>query len=121
MYSRITIDEVEERDVDDERPTLRAIGYELRPEQMRPNVWEYEAGESNVSHRQDEQEELYVVLDGRFDVTIERDGEREVLELSRHDCLVVPPESWRQLEAREESTLLVVGSPNVKDDGIVDE
>lgn len=115
MYSRCTIDEVEPREIDGIDPSLRAIGYELRPEKMRPGVWEYEADESNNLHRQEEQEELYVVLSGRFEMEIE--GER--IDLAEGDTVVVDPDAWRQLTASEDSRLLVVGAPNVSDDGIV--
>lgn len=122
MYSVVTLEDVEERAFDETGPTLRSIGYQLRPGEMRPAIWEYDAGESNRYHRQGEQEELYVVLDGTFDVTLERGDDRDVVALEKHDCLVVPPETWRQLEATEDgSSILVVGSPNVKDDGILEE
>ncbi|ELY61898.1 cupin domain-containing protein [Natronolimnohabitans innermongolicus] len=118
MYSLTDIDAVEPRELEDEAPTLLPIGLELQPDEMRPSVWEYAKGEENAYHRQGEQEELYVVLEGTVDVTVERENERDVVELTRGDVLVVPPESWRQLRAVEESRVLVVGAPNVKDDGI---
>ncbi len=122
MYSLVTLEEVDEHTFDERGPTLKSIGYHLQPAQMRPAIWEYDAGESNRYHRQNEQEELYVVLEGSFDVTIERGDERDVVALEKHDCLVVPPESWRQLEATADgSSVLVVGAPNVKDDGILEE
>ena len=120
MYSVVNLEDVQPREFDD-APTLRSIGHELRPAEMRPAVWEYEAGEKNVHHRQEQQEELYVVLEGAFDVTIERDDEREVVSIENGDCLLVPPESWRQLEAVEDGTVLVVGAPNVKDDGVLED
>lgn len=115
MYTYRSIDEVEPQSIEGIDPRLRAIGYDLRPDEMRPSVWEYNAGESNNRHRQGEQEELYVVLSGAFVMEVE--GER--LDLEDGDVIVVPPDSWRQLTAREESRILVVGAPNVKDDGIV--
>ena len=116
MYARCTIDEVEPQEIDGIEPSLRSIGYELRPTEMRPSVWEYGEGESNNRHRQEEQEELYVVLSGSFEVEIE--GER--LDLEAGNVIVVEPDAWRQLTAREDSRLLVVGAPNVKDDGVVE-
>ena len=120
MYSLKSLEDVDERELDTEAPTLRPVGLELRPQKMRPSVWEYRTGEENVFHRQGEQEELYVVLEGSFDATIEYEDDREVLELHTDDFLVVPPESWRQFEALERSRLLVVGAPNVPDDGILE-
>lgn len=121
MYSLTTLENVESRDLEEIEPTLLPIGLELGPEKLRPSVWQYEKGEENTYHRQREQEELYVILEGTVDVTIERDDDRDVVTLTKHDCLVVPPESWRQLRALEESTVLVVGAPNVKDDSILEE
>lgn len=120
MYSYVSVEEVDARELEDGAPTLRSVGLELQPEEMRPSVWDYKAGEENAFHRQGKQEELYVVLEGALDVTIERDDEREVIAVEEGDYLVVPPESWRQLEAREPSRVLVVGAPNVADDGIVE-
>ncbi|WP_254768187.1 cupin domain-containing protein [Salinilacihabitans rarus] len=121
MYSMVTLENVEPRELEGQVPTLLPVGYELRPEEMRPNVWQYEAGEENAFHRQTEQEELYVVLDGAISMTVERGDDRDVLELEPHDVVVVPPHSWRQLRAVEPSTVLVVGAPNVKDDAVVEE
>lgn len=120
MYSMVSLEDVDARELEGGAPTLRSVGHELRPEEMRPAVWEYEVGEENAYHRQEQQEELYIVLEGTFDVTIERDDEREVVALEEGDCLLVPPESWRQLEAVEDGRVLVVGAPNVKDDGILE-
>ena len=114
-YEKVSLDDVEQRDIDGVEPALRAIGYELRPSEMRPSVWEYAPGESNNRHRQEQQEELYVVLDGR----LEMDVDDETVSLTAGDCVVVPPESWRKLRATEQSRVLVVGAPNVSDDGVL--
>lgn len=131
LYSLVDIDDVEPCELEDAAPTLLPIGLELQPENMRPSVWEYDRGEENTDHRQGEQEERYVVLEGTVDVTIEREREvdgngdrerkRDRIELTSGDVLVVPPKSWRQLEAIEKSPVLVVGPPNVKADAILEE
>ena len=121
MYSLVDPERVDPRDIEGIAPALLPIGPELQPSQLRPSIWHYEQGEENVYHRHEEQEELYVVLEGTLDVTIEREGERDVVELSKHDVLVVPPGSWRQLEAVEESRVLVVGAPSAADDAIVED
>lgn len=113
-YAKVDLDELEQRDVDDIEPSLLAVGYELRPSEMRPSVWAFAPGESNERHRQREQEELYVVLDGRLEMEVEG----ETFEVATNEFVVVPPGSWRQLTAEEESRVLVVGAPNVKDDAI---
>lgn len=114
MYKRANLEELERRDVDDVEPRLLAVGYELRPEKMRPSAWAFAAGESNNRHRQREQEELYLVLDGRF--AVEVDGEE--FEVGAGEVVIVPPDSWRQFTALEDGTLFVVGAPNTKDDAI---
>lgn len=114
MYSRVSLEDVESTDVEGIDPVLKSVGYHLRPDEMRPSVWEFEEGDATNRHRQGEQEELYVVLEGAFDVEVEE----ETFGVEAGDYLLVPPESWRQLTATEPSTLLVVGAPNVKDDGI---
>ncbi|ELY85564.1 cupin domain-containing protein [Natrialba taiwanensis] len=121
LYSVVSLDTVESRELDELEPTLLPVGLELQPEQMRPSVWHYERGEESTYHRQDEQEELYVVLEGTVDVTVERETERDVVTLTEHEFMVVPPESWRQLEAVEESRVLAIGAPNVADDSIVED
>ncbi|WP_129114838.1 cupin domain-containing protein [Halegenticoccus tardaugens] len=115
MYSRVTLDEVEVRDLDATEPSLKAVGYELRPERMRPNVWVYEAGESSNRHYQREQEELYHVLSGRFEVTVDD----ETFEAGPGEVIVVPPEAERKLTATAAGEVFVVGAPNAKDDGVV--
>lgn len=117
MYKRVNFEDLEIREVDGIEPGLKAVGYELRPEKMRPSLWQFDAGESNRRHRQREQEELYVVLNGRLAMEVE--GER--FEVAEGDAIVVPPESWRQLTAKEESRVFIVGAPNVKDDDIPQE
>lgn len=77
-----------------------------------PSVWEFAPGDSNERHRQREQEELYVVLDGR----LQMDVEGETFTVTTNDYIIVPPESRRQLTAEEESRVLVIGAPNVKID-----
>lgn len=116
-YAKVNLGDVEPRDVEGLEPALRAVGYELRPSKMRPSVWEFEAGDANNRHRQAEQEELYVVLEGRL--RMEVDG--EAFDVTAGDYVVVPPESWRQLVAETGSLVLVVGAPNVSDDGILEE
>ncbi|WP_135825136.1 cupin domain-containing protein [Halorussus ruber] len=133
MYEKTSLAALETRDVEDIEPDLKAVGYQLRPQKMRPSVWEFEAGETNNWHRQGEQEELYYVLSGEFLVTVESRGEsegegereendeRETFELGSDEVVVVPPETWRQFEALEDGRMLVVGAPSVKDDGITED
>ncbi|WP_224268559.1 cupin domain-containing protein [Haloprofundus salinisoli] len=115
MYSRVNLADVDAYDADAADARVKPVGYHLRPAQMRPNVWTFERGESTPYHYQEEQEELYVVLEGRFELRIED----ETLELDPDDYVVVEPEAKRRLTAVEGGTVLVVGAPNVKDDGVI--
>ena len=122
MPARLSLDEMESVEIDrpDSDATVLPIGYELRPTEMRPAVWELPKGESTPFHRQREQEELYLVLSGRFSVrTVEEDEAETTFELGPRDVLVVEPEVARQLTALEDGELFIVGAPNVKDDGVV--
>lgn len=120
-YTKVSLDDVEAHDLEDPERTILPIGVELRPAEMRPSVWEYEEGQTSNRHYQREQEELYVPLSGRFEFQIEeQDGSDDaVLELASGDYLVVDPQTVRQLTATEAGRILVVGAPNVKDDGVV--
>jgi quercetin dioxygenase-like cupin family protein len=121
MPARLSLDDIDPVAVDrpDTEASVLPIGYELRPEKMRPAVWNLPTGESTPYHRQREQEELYLALSGRFEVRIEAEGGEETFELATRDVLVVEPEVARQVTALEEGELFVVGAPNVKDDGVV--
>lgn len=114
---KVSLDDLDPQEIDDVEPTLRAVGYELRPSRMRPSVWEFASGESNNRHRQREQEELYIVLDGRLQMEVEG----ETFTVTADDDIVVPPESWRQLTAEEASRVLIIGAPNVQDYAIDEE
>jgi quercetin dioxygenase-like cupin family protein len=121
------LDEVAAEGVDTDA-TVLPIGYELRPRKMRPTVWRYAAGDSSTFHRQREQEELYLVLEGRFEARLREGvgdgdagdaGDERRVELGPRDVLVVEPDCARQLTALEAGELFVVGAPNVTDDGVV--
>ncbi len=117
MYSKISLDSVESRDIDVDgvNPKLKAIGYELKTENMRPSVWIYEKGDSNNLHKQEKQEELYYIIDGKIEIEVDDD----LLELAKDDFVVVSPDSWRKIRALEKSIVLAIGAPNVKDDAII--
>lgn len=81
---------------------------------MRPNVWVFEAGDIGNRHHHREQEELYLVLDGRFRLEIDD----ESIELEADDIVVVSADELWQVTALEDGTLFVVGAPNVANDGV---
>lgn len=117
MYTKTSLDELDEIDIDVEGvdPILKSVGYELNTEKMRPSVWIYDSGDSNNLHRQAEQEELYYIIDGR----IEMEVDDEIFEVKKGEFVVVSPDSWRKITSLEESVVLAIGAPNVKDDAIL--
>ncbi|USZ69945.1 cupin domain-containing protein (plasmid) [Halorussus salilacus] len=121
MYEKTSLDDLEPRDVEGIEPRLRAVGYQLRPDEMRPSVWEFETGETNNWHRHEAQEELYYVTDGEFVMTVQGGDEEETFDLRAGDFVVVPPETWRQLEALSDGRVFVVGAPSEKDDAITEQ
>ncbi|KAB1185204.1 MULTISPECIES: cupin domain-containing protein [Haloferax] len=121
MYDRVNLSDLElhENTIADGR--VRAVGYELRPKKMRPSVWVFESGEHSTKHYQKEQEELYHVLSGQFEMTFFDDegDETEALTLEPGDVVVVSPDEVRQLGCVEDGEVFIVGAPNAKDDGVV--
>ncbi len=117
MVTRVDLADLEAIELDGVEPSLKSVGYSLETEQMRPNVWLYEAGETNSLHNHAQQEELYYLIDGR--VTIEVDETDWTL--SPGEFLAVPPASWRRVSADDRSTLLVVGAPNAAGDETIAE
>jgi quercetin dioxygenase-like cupin family protein len=122
-YSKIHLDEAEDRARTPAEPVVRAIGYELRdagdsrPREMRFNYFYYEEGDTARRHRQEKQEELLFVVDGRIEVEVDDD----VFTASTGDFVVIDPDSWRQVRALADTELLAVGAPNVADDHVIDE
>ncbi|MFC4357845.1 cupin domain-containing protein [Halobium salinum] len=116
--TKLNLNSVEARDLDEFDPRLKAVGYELRPEEMRPSVWQFDPDERMNRHYHEEQEELYHVLSGRFVLELGESGEEE-MELEAGDVTVVAPETVRQLRCVEPGEVFVVGAPPVKDDGVV--
>jgi gentisate 1,2-dioxygenase len=101
MYSRASLDELDGRDIDGIEPDLKPVGLALKPDEMRPSVWTFAEGDSNNRHRQDRQEELYLVLDGRF----EMDVEDETFEVGEGEFVVVDTDD---LESQLENQLLAL-------------
>jgi quercetin dioxygenase-like cupin family protein len=73
-------------------------------------LWRLRPGQASTRHRHADQEELYVLLEGRGRIRI---GDDEPLELGPLDALVVAPETVRQLfnDTDLDALWLVVGAP----------
>lgn len=122
-YSKISHSNAEERVRREDEPAVRALGYELRhrgdprPREIRFNYFHYEEGNIIRRHCQQEQEELFFVVDGR--VSIEVDGEEFTAETG--DFVVVDSGSWRRTRALTETEIFAIGAPNVADDHVFEE
>lgn len=120
MYSKINLDDAEESTRTDDEPAVKLLGYELktrgdpRPNEMRFNYFYYDAGDTVRRHYQEEQEELYYVVEGRAQMTV---GDEE-FEIETDDFVVVDAGPWRQIHALEPTEIFAVGAPNVRDDAV---
>lgn len=86
--------------------------------EMRPKVWYLSEGDAMSYHRQDQQEEFYYVLSGPGRMQIEG----EYLTVPEGSAVRIPPETSRQVlndgdGGSAEHVWLIVGAPNVTDDG----
>jgi quercetin dioxygenase-like cupin family protein len=115
MRKHLNLNDIDPVDATLSSAKVRPVGYELRPNEMRPSVWVFESGDAGPKHRQKEQEELYHVLSGRFELAFAD----ETLTLESGGVAVVSPDEERQLRCLEEGEVFIVGAPNVKDDGVV--
>lgn len=88
----------------------------LECEKLAAGVWYLDPGESIVYHKQREQEELYVPLEGPGQLRIED----EVVEVPARSAVRVPPETPRQPinESDSQHAWLILGAPKLANDGI---
>jgi quercetin dioxygenase-like cupin family protein len=72
-------------------------------------LWRLKPGQASTRHRHTEQEELYVLLEGRGRIRVDD----ELLTLGRLDTLLVEPDSVRQAfnDTDADQLWLVVGAP----------
>ena len=86
--------------------------------EMRPKVWYLSEGDAMSFHRQAEQEEFYLVLEGPGRIRI---GD-ETHTVEAGTALRIPPDTRRQIKNDGEGgdgdhVWMVVGAPPVPDDG----
>src|SRR3954462_1449290 len=70
------------------------LGKQLEASALGARLWRLEPGQASTRHRHGEQEELYVLLEGRGRVRVD---DEEPLTLEPLDALLVEPSSVRQL------------------------
>ncbi len=85
------------------------LGKQLEASALGARMWRLEPGQASTRHCHFEQEELYVLLEGRGRVRVDD----ELLTLAPMDTLLVSPDSTRQLfnDTDADQLWLVVGAP----------
>lgn len=85
------------------------LGKQLGASALGARLWRLRPGQASTKHRHRQQEELYVLLEGRGRIRV--DG--EALELGPLDALLVEPDAVRQIfnDTEAEALWLVVGAP----------
>lgn len=120
MYSKINLEAVNESTRTDEEPAVKMIGYDLktggepRPNELRCNYFYYDEGDTVRRHYQEEQEELFYVVEGRARMEV---GDEE-FEIETDDFVIVDSGPWRQIHALEDTEIFAVGAPNIRDDAV---
>jgi mannose-6-phosphate isomerase-like protein (cupin superfamily) len=86
------------------------LGKQLGGDPFAARFWLLEPGQASTRHRHTTQTELYVVLEGAGRMRIEDD---EPLTLAPHSCVLVEPDTVRQVfnDTGERALWLVVGTP----------
>jgi uncharacterized cupin superfamily protein len=88
------------------------LGRQLEARSLGARLWRLAPGQASTKHRHDEQEELYVLLEGEGRARVDD----EVLTLAPLDTLLVDPSSVRQLfnDTEADQLWLVVGAPPIE-------
>jgi len=88
------------------------LGRQLEAASLGARLWRLSAGQASTKHRHQEQEELYVLLEGTGRARVDE----EVLTLAPLDTLLVEPSSVRQLfnDTEADQLWLVVGAPPIE-------
>jgi uncharacterized cupin superfamily protein len=88
------------------------LGRQLEAVSLGARLWRLTPGQASTKHRHDEQEELYVLLEGTGRARVDA----EVLTLAPLDTLLVEPSSIRQLfnDTEADQLWLVVGAPPIE-------
>jgi len=85
------------------------LAKQLEAARLGARLWRLRPGQASTWHRHEQEEELYVVLEGRGRIRVDE----ETLELGRLDSLLVEPDSMRQVfnDTDTDALWLVVGAP----------
>lgn len=98
---------------------IRSVGESLDLSEMRGHVWYFEPGDEIGYHAHAEQEELFFVLEGRFELTLGPPDERKTVEAGPGTFWAVEPETGRghRCVSEDGGAVLALGAPAVEDRG----
>jgi uncharacterized cupin superfamily protein len=85
------------------------LGKQLGASKLGARLWRLAPGQASTKHRHFDQEELYLLLEGRGRVRVDD----ELLTLAPLDSLLIEPDSARQIfnDTEEEALWLCFGAP----------
>lgn len=85
------------------------LGKQLEASSLGARLWRLRPGQASTRHQHEQEEELYLLLEGRGRIRI---GD-EVLELGPLDAVLVEPDTVRQVfnDTRADALWLVCGAP----------
>jgi quercetin dioxygenase-like cupin family protein len=85
------------------------LAKQLKATRLGARLWRLRPGQASTWHRHEQEEELYVVLEGRGRIRVDD----ETLELGPLDSLLIEPQSMRQIfnDTDTDALWLVVGAP----------
>jgi uncharacterized cupin superfamily protein len=86
------------------------LARQLGARAMGARMWRLRPGQASTKHCHFEQEELYVLLEGRGRIRV---GDAEPLSIERLDSILIEPSQVRQIfnDTEEDALWLVVGAP----------
>lgn len=103
-------------DAADSELSVRNVDELLDPDGLKVKLWHLAPGESMPYHAHAEQEEVYFVLDGTFELTIGRPPDPETAEAGSGTFVRVDPEDGRDYEnvGDDSGVVLAIATPAVE-------
>lgn len=108
-YRLLRADEAFWRESNQMRVPNTDLAKQLGATRLGARLWRLLPGQASTWHRHEQEEELYVVVEGRGRIRVDE----ETLELDPLDSLLVEPDSMRQIfnDTDADALWLVVGAP----------
>lgn len=117
MHRKVHADDMEPVDVDTGAELL-PVGYHLETTESRSNLWLLDEGDEIFRHKQEEQEEVYHVVEGSVEFEVGREDDPDTFVVESGGFVSVSPDEPRKLVALDDSRVFIVGAPYAKDDGV---